>query len=497
MKTKTTIFRSALAAVLLVVASTQSYATFSYTISFTASGSTPSVGSVQVQNLTKGTTATVPSGNTLMLTDQTTAVDALNANDGGIRISQNASTGTATLTFFANQAGNAQVAAYALDGRKVVGQTTRLETGNNSLELTLPAGMYVIRVSGTGYTYSAKLQSQTSAATQAGIKFLTHTNVEASAPQKSKATPITTTTMTYTAGDQLLYTATSGTYIASVPDVPTGSKTTNFNFATIPTSAIPAGTFKMGSPEGPSPIAEVGRNGNETQHDVTLTAFRMSKYEITNAQYAAFLNAKSIGSNGLYAAGAYPTQTLIYASSGSYDWGLHYSNSQWIPVAGYENAPVINVTWYGSTEFATYVGGTLPTEAQWEYACRAGTITPFNTGDFLTNLQANYYWAAPYNGGTNTVTTYPGKTQTVGTYAANGYGLYDMHGNVWEWCSDWYGTYPTTAQTNPTGAAMGSYRVIRGGGWGSGAQGCRSAYRFNSTPNNYYNTVGFRLVFVP
>jgi formylglycine-generating enzyme required for sulfatase activity len=492
MKTKTTIFRSALAAVLLVVASTQSYATFSYTISFTAVGGvTTSVGSVEVKNLTKGTTATVASGNTLTLTDQTTAVDALSADDGGIRISQNANTGTSTLTFYAGQGGNALVAAYALDGRKVVGQSTRLEAGNNSLELSLPEGIYVIRVSGTGYSYSAKLQNQASTATQAGIKFLTHTKVEASAPQKSKATPTpSTTTMTYTTGDQLLYTATSGTYIASVPDVPTESKTTNFNFATIPTSAIPAGTFTMGSP-----LTEVNRSTNETQYPVTLTAFRMSKYEITNTQYAAFLNAKSIGSNGLYTAGAYPTQALIYANS---SWGLTYSGSQWVPVTGYENAPVINVTWYGATEYATYISGTLPTEAQWEYACRAGTTTPFNTGNFLTNLQANYNWAYPYNGGTNTVTTYPGKTQTVGSYAANAYGLSDMHGNVWEWCADWYGTYPTTAQTNPTGATTGSYRVLRGGSWNYNAEYCRSAYRKgNGLPSNNYNSVGFRVVLVP
>jgi formylglycine-generating enzyme required for sulfatase activity len=350
--------------------------------------------------------------------------------------------------------------------------------------------MYVIRVSGTGYAYSAKLQSQTSTATQAGIKFLTHTNLEASAPQKSKAGAPSTTTMTYTTGDQLLYTATSGTYIASVPDVPTESKTTNFNFAAIPTSAIPAGNFTMGSP-----LTEVNRSTNETQYPVTLTAFRMSKYEITNAQYAAFLNAKSIASNGIWGtAPVYNTQTLIVANS---SWGLTYSGTQWVPVTGYENAPVINVTWYGATEYATYIGGTLPTEAQWEYACRAGTITPFNTGDFLTNLQANYNWAYPYNGGTNTVTTYPGKTQTVGTYAANTYGLSDMHGNVWEWCSDWYGTYPTTAQTNPTGATTGSSRVIRGGSWYFSAQCCRSAVRYHDYPGDIDYGIGFRVVLVP
>ena len=247
--------------------------------------------------------------------------------------------------------------------------------------------------------------------------------------------------------------------------------------------------FLMGSPE-----SEVSRDANETQHPVTLTAFRMSKYEITNAQYAAFLNAKGIGSDGKYAAGVYPTQALIYANS---SWGLTYIGSQWVPVTGFEDAPVIYVTWYGATEYATYIGGTLPTEAQWEYACRAGTTTPFNTGNFLTNLQANYNWEYPYNGGTNTVTTYPGKTQDVGTYAPNAYGLYDMHGNVWEWCADWYGTYPTTAQTNPTGATTGSYRVFRGGSWSYYAQNCRSANRSYNPPYYTYNNIGFRVVFVP
>ena len=259
--------------------------------------------------------------------------------------------------------------------------------------------------------------------------------------------------------------------------------------ANIQTALIPAGTFSMGSP-----VSEVNRSTSETQFSVTLSSFRMSKYEITNTQYAAFLNAKSIGSNGLYAAGAFPTQTLIYADS---SWGLTYSGSQWIPVTGYETSPVINVTWYGSTEFATYVGGTLPTEAQWEYACRAGTTTPFNTGSCLTNADANYYWGSPYNTCTNSETNSPYKTQPVGSYAPNAYGLYDMHGNVWEWCSDWYGTYPTSAQTNPTGAATGSGRVFRGGSWHNYAQYCRSAYRNYNYPTSGNNILGFRVVLVP
>jgi formylglycine-generating enzyme required for sulfatase activity len=498
MNNKNTFFSIALVTVLLLVATSQSYAALNYTISFTASGATTSVGSVQVQNLTKGTSVTVPSGNTLTLTDQASAVDELKANDSCIRISQNASDGTSTLTFYVDQTGSVQVAAFAVDGRKVIEQTTRLESGENSLELSLTTGMYVIRVSGLGYVYSTKLQSQTSTATQAGIKFLSNTKMEASTTQKSKSTPITATSMAYSTGDQLLYTATSGTYIASAADVPTDSKTMNFNFASIPTSTIPAGTFTMGSPS-----SEVKRNSDETQYQVTLTAFRMSKCQITNSQYATFLNAKSIGSNGKWAsAPAYPTEALIYNSSSNlnYDWGLNYNytSRQWIPVKGYENAPVINVTWFGAFEYATYIGGTLPTEAQWEYACRAGTITPFNTGIFLTYLQANYNWVHPYNGGTNAVTTYPGQPLAVGTYSANTFGLYDMHGNVWQWCADWYGTYPTTDQTNPTGSTIGSTRVSRGGSWGNYAQDCRSACRNGgAVPNSHGPDLGFRVVFVP
>ncbi len=263
----------------------------------------------------------------------------------------------------------------------------------------------------------------------------------------------------------------------------------SFTTSLITTVLIPAGTYTMGSP-----TTEVNRSVDEVEHQVTLSAFRMSKYEITNAQFASFLNIKNIGSNGIYAAGAYPTKVLISASWGNSDWGLHYTSGYWIPVVGYENYPVINVSWYGATEFATFAGGSLPTESQWEYACRA-TTTPFNTGACLTNSQANYKWIYPYSTCTNTNTTYPGTTQAVGSYAANAYGLYDMHGNVWEWCSDWYGDYPTTAQTNPTGAASGSLKVLRGGSFDYDAISCRSAIRFFGSYS--YGNAGFRVVLVP
>lgn len=253
----------------------------------------------------------------------------------------------------------------------------------------------------------------------------------------------------------------------------------------IPTVNIPSGTFTMGSP-----INDLYIDSDEIEHVVTLSAFRMSKYEITNAQYASFLNAKSIDYKGIYADGSYPTEKLL-----SYSSNLRYKNGQWLPESGYENYPVTKVTWFGAAEFALYVGGSLPTEAQWEYACRAGSTTPFNTGDCLSDTQANYDWSTPYSNCTNANTKSLHSPQQVGCYAPNAFGLFDMHGNVWEWCNDWYGMYSSTPQTNPTGAETGMYRVFRGGSWMDIARSCRSARRYDSSPDYGDSYLGFRLVF--
>lgn len=220
---------------------------------------------------------------------------------------------------------------------------------------------------------------------------------------------------------------------------------------------IPAGTFTMGSP-----TSEVDRMEDETQHQVTLSAFKMSKYEVTFEQYDAFCEATGREKP---------------------------SDEGW----GRGSRPVINVSWDDATTFAEWMGCRLPTEAEWEYACRAGTTTPFNTGNNITTSQANYNGNDPYNN--NAQGEYRQKTMPVGSFAANAYGLFDMHGNVWEWCSDWYGDYPSGEQTNPKGASSGSARVFRGGSWVDGAFGCRSAYRYYYS--HYLSTInlGFRLVF--
>ncbi len=259
-----------------------------------------------------------------------------------------------------------------------------------------------------------------------------------------------------------------------------------------PSILIPAGAFTMGSP-----LTEVNHEIDEVEHQVTISAFRMSKYEITNAQFATFLNLKGVGSSGICSTGNYQSQPLIFPSTGSYDFGLHFNGLQWVPVATYENNPVTNVTWYGAAEFANFAGGRLPTEAEWEYACRANTTTPFNTGVCLNFTQANYTWIYPYNTCTNNITNSPAKTQVVDSYTSNAFGLNNMHGNVWEWVSDWYGAYPTTPQTNPTGPTSGTYKILRGGSFGDYARFCRSAFHLNFYPNNTQYNIGFRVVFAP
>lgn len=264
---------------------------------------------------------------------------------------------------------------------------------------------------------------------------------------------------------------------------------TTKNLMSISTVKIPSGTFVMGSPND-----EVSREVDEVSHSVTISEFRMSKFEITNQQYADFLNEKNIGSDGILSTGKYPTQVLISPSSSFWNWGLNYRDNIWVPVDGCENHPVVKVTWYGAKEYASYVGGDLPTESQWEYACRAGTNTPFNTGYCLSDNQANYWWSVPYNNCTNTVTTPPNTTQKVGSYPANKWGLFDMHGNAAEWCNDWYGGYTTQKQTNPKGPASGNQRVFRGGHMGGGAMFCRSSKRFGSNPQWGEFFIGFRVV---
>lgn len=164
-----------------------------------------------------------------------------------------------------------------------------------------------------------------------------------------------------------------------------------------------------------------------------------------------------------------------------------------------DNLPVEMVKWDDCQEFIRKLNQLtgkcyrLPTEIEWEYACRAGTTTPFNTGGNITTDEANYNGKHPYNG--NAKGWYRKKTTTVGSFDPNAWGLYDMHGNVWEWCNDQYSTYSTSAQTDSEGSSSGTRRcVLRGGSWYDKASYCRSADRRNDNPHDRYKYLGFRLV---
>ena len=268
---------------------------------------------------------------------------------------------------------------------------------------------------------------------------------------------------------------------------------------------IPAGTFIMGSPE-----TEENRDYNEQQHEVTLThSFRMAKYETTNAQYAAFLNAIGVGSdgkcpdNGSYPAARHPGQVLVmdctkedapyYRSKYGVTWDA--AGNRWKPMDGYADCPANFVTWYGADEYARRLGASLPTEAQWEYACRAGTTTAYSFGNDGDGL-GDYGWYGSNSGvgGDRFLKPHP-----IGTKKPNNWGLYDMHGNAMEWCLDsWDGDYsadPAIDPVSPFPDTQLGKRVRRGGSYGSPVNYCRSACRDSQIPGDAGSYNGFRIVF--
>ena len=215
---------------------------------------------------------------------------------------------------------------------------------------------------------------------------------------------------------------------------------------------IPAGKFMMGSP-----ASEVGRKDNETQHEVTLTKpFYMGKYEVTQEQWQAVMgNNPSVKTKGA-------------------------------------RLPLTDISWNDCQEFIkklnakTKGGYRLPTEAEWEYACRAGTVTAYSYGDGITKSDVNYRKGAV-------------SITAVGSYRANAFGLYDMHGNVDEWCEDWYGVFPAGSVMDPKGPGTGDQKVLRGGCLSGGASEVRSSSRDFALPITRVPSfgTGFRLARTP
>ncbi|MEH2039404.1 formylglycine-generating enzyme family protein [Nostoc sp.] len=240
---------------------------------------------------------------------------------------------------------------------------------------------------------------------------------------------------------------------------------------------IPEGSFLMGSPED-----ELERLSAESpQHQVTLKAFFMGKYPVTQAQWQAVASLPQVNR----------------------ELSPNLSNFKGA------NQPIERVSWYDAVEFCSrlsqHTGKSycLPSEAEWEYACRAGTTTPFHFGETITSRLANYN--AGYTYGAGVKGTYRGETTLVGSFkAANAFGLYDMHGNVWEWClDDWHSNYEGAPNN---GSAWFKNRnnniyqrkgraVLRGGSWNTYPKDCRSAYRYDYSSRGFRrNVIGFRVV---
>ncbi|GHU49021.1 hypothetical protein FACS1894200_07080 [Spirochaetia bacterium] len=308
--------------------------------------------------------------------------------------------------------------------------------------------------------------------------------------------------------------ASNSTYYFWVATVQNGQESGKSPVLTVRTAAVPVqppvsadmvriqgGTFTMGSPSG----------YDSPEHKVTLSGFSIGKYEVTVANFRAFVQATGYKTDAETSDGAYVEANNDWVKKADANWKNPYFTQT-------ENSPVTCVSWNDVVNYCNWksrqeglipaytISGTnvswnrsangyrLPTEAEWEYACRAGTTTPYSSGTSVDN-------AGWYGGNSGR------KTHPVGTKQANAWGLYDMHGNVREWCWDWYGDYSSANQTDPSGAASGSYRVLRGGGWSDDVQllrsvardgdspaGLRSAYRIYNTPTGRNSSLGFRLV---
>lgn len=232
-----------------------------------------------------------------------------------------------------------------------------------------------------------------------------------------------------------------------------------------------------------SPKTVLHANDDERpEHKVTITkSFHIGVFEITQSQYE-----KVMGEN----------PSFFSTSGGGKD-----------KVAGQDTSrfPVERLTWQDAMEFCKRLSAMpkekmagrvyrLPTEAEWEYACRAGSGTQFHYGKALTSKLANFNGKFPTKG--EGQGPFLARPTTVGSYPPNKFGLYDMHGNVWEWCSDWYQPdfYQKSSDSDPQGAESGGDRSVRGGSWADDALNCRSSYRYNVLPVRNYQTRGFRVV---
>ncbi len=247
---------------------------------------------------------------------------------------------------------------------------------------------------------------------------------------------------------------------------------------------INGGYFIMGS--------ENGSSNEKPTHKITLSDYQISTYEVTNEQFATFLNQYK---NDLVKSGNNINKDMIEES----EFGVYFEENTngfknsngiiglWKPAKGFENYPIVNVTWFGAYEFCYFYGINLSTEAQWEYAAKGG----LNSKNFEYSGSNNIDEVAEYKENNDT------HANKIGNKKPNELGVFDMSGNVWEWCGDWYYAqyYVESPNENPQGPPDGSYKVYRGGSWDNYKDFCRVAIRYNAFLFYFSNDLGFRVAF--
>ena len=363
---------------------------------------------------------------------------------------------------------------------------TAVRVPMGSLELTSNPTGAVITINGRQYGQTPKTLDDFEAGTYT-VYFSKegYQNLQQTVTVKDGKKEALSVTMTKTSvAQQPVPTTPTNTNNATAQTTADGNRTFTVNGVTFEMVAVKGGTFTMGCTSEQGGECD---NDEKPTHSVTLSDYYIGKYEVTVAQFRAFINETGY-------------QTDADKNGGSYIW----NGSQWVLKSGVnwrcgadgrvrssseDNHPVIHVSWNDAKAFYEWLSRKtganfrLPTEAEWEYAARGGNKSRGYKYSGSNNI-GSVAWYSDNSGST---------THQVGTKSPNELGIYDMTGNVWEWCSDWYGDYSSGSQTNPQGQSSGSNRVYRGGSWDSFARYCRVSYRCIASPDYRYYYLGFRL----